>query len=126
MRYGSKQRDSIVAYLRTTRSHPTAHEIYERVRMEFPHVSLGTVYRNLDYLISNNIVKKVQIAGAVDRYDFVRCKHNHVICAKCGKLFDFEYPLDEKKVQEAIGENIRLCDTDFLVTGVCSDCEARG
>ncbi|MDE6402042.1 MAG: transcriptional repressor [Clostridiales bacterium] len=126
MRQGSKQRDCIENYLRETRSHPTAQEIYAHTRAKFPDVSLGTVYRNLDRLIAENAVKKVQMTGAADRYDYVREKHNHALCSECGKLFDFCYSLDVDAVQSAIGGDISIKDADFLVVGVCAECAKRG
>ena len=46
----SKQRASILEYLSGTHSHPTADMVYLHVKEEFPNISLGTVYRNLDLL----------------------------------------------------------------------------
>lgn len=126
MRQGSKQRDCIEEYLRGTRTHPTAQDIFEHVRTRFPDVSLGTVYRNLDRLIADDVIKKVQQAGVADRYDYVRERHNHAMCSRCGKIFDFVYPLNVAEVQSAIGDGISISDADFLVVGVCAECEKRG
>ncbi len=123
MRCGSKQREYIVEYMRGTTAHPDAHEIYEHVREKFPNVSLGTVYRNLEYLLVNNVIRKVQAACGFDRYDYVRERHNHALCSVCGKIYDFIYPLDPAALQSAIGEDkFVINDADFLVVGVCSDC----
>ena len=46
----SRQRASIKEYLANTTSHPTADTVYLHVREEFPRISLGTVYRNLNLL----------------------------------------------------------------------------
>ena len=46
----SRQRASIKKYLMSTTEHPTADTVYLHVREEFPHISLGTVYRNLNLL----------------------------------------------------------------------------
>ena len=46
----SHQRQVIFEELCRLRSHPTATELYEIVRRRMPHISLGTVYRNLDLL----------------------------------------------------------------------------
>lgn len=126
MRNGSKQRDYIEQYLSGVYTHPTAREVYEAVREEFPHVSLGTVYRNLEYLVEHNKIKKLQNAGGEDRYDRVRERHNHAVCVKCGKVFDFIYPLDARALQAAIGNesDFRLSDPDFSVMGVCGECAA--
>ena len=46
----SRQRESIKHYLMTTKEHPTADTVYMHVKKEFPNISLGTVYRNLNLL----------------------------------------------------------------------------
>jgi Fur family peroxide stress response transcriptional regulator len=50
MRRKTKQKEAILRILKDTRSHPTADSIYEEVRKEIPHISKGTVYRNLRIL----------------------------------------------------------------------------
>ena len=47
----SKQRDSIKTCLMGRRDHPTADAVYMSIREEFPNISLGTVYRNLNLLV---------------------------------------------------------------------------
>ena len=46
----SRQRESIKSYLDTHRTHPTAETVYLDIKQEFPNISLGTVYRNLNLL----------------------------------------------------------------------------
>ena len=46
----SKQREAIMAFLKTRYDHPTADTVYMNIRQEFPNISLGTVYRNLSLL----------------------------------------------------------------------------
>lgn len=124
MRKGSKQRDCIIDILRNDRTHPTAQEVYRLAAKRIPNISLGTVYRNLEYLTAMGEVKKLRSSGGIERYDYVRQKHNHALCTRCGKLFDFEYQLDAAALQSAIGdENVfKLSDADFLVAGVCGQC----
>ena len=43
----SRQREAIINVLKNTTSHPSAAWIYDRVRIQMPNISLGTVYRNL-------------------------------------------------------------------------------
>ena len=45
----SKQREAIVAFLKTRKDHPTADTVYQEIRHSIPNISLGTVYRNLSY-----------------------------------------------------------------------------
>ena len=46
----SRQREAIKEFLASTKEHPTADTVYMHVREEFPRISLGTVYRNLNLL----------------------------------------------------------------------------
>jgi Fe2+ or Zn2+ uptake regulation protein len=47
----SRQRESIKANLMSRHDHPTADALYASIREEFPNISLGTVYRNLNLLV---------------------------------------------------------------------------
>ena len=50
----SKQRDAIKAYLMSTTAHPTAEVVYKNIKKDFPNISLGTVYRNLNFLVEHD------------------------------------------------------------------------
>lgn len=66
----SKQRDSIKTCLMGRRDHPTADAVYMSIREEFPNISLGTVYRNLNLLVDLGEIQKLtwrQWAGPVRR-----------------------------------------------------------
>lgn len=55
----SKQRDAIRNFLISRKDHPTAEVVYANVSKEFPNISLGTVYRNLSFLVDNGQAVKV-------------------------------------------------------------------
>ena len=86
----SKQRDSIKAYLASTTEHPTADTVYLHVREEFPHISLGTVYRNLNLLADIGEAVKITTPDGADRFDGNTHPHYHVLCTKCGSVIDLE------------------------------------
>ena len=58
----SKQRDAIKAYLLSTTSHPTAEAVYEQLQNDFPNISLGTVYRNLNFLVDHGEALRLDMA----------------------------------------------------------------
>ena len=58
----SKQRTRILELLRSTEIHPTADWFYEKLKNEFPQLSLGTVYRNLSILVEQGLAKKFTLA----------------------------------------------------------------
>ena len=65
----SRQRESILQYLSATHSHPTADMVYMHVKEEFPNISLGTVYRNLNLLADIGEIIKIPTPDGGDRFD---------------------------------------------------------
>ena len=65
----SKQRESIKHYLMTTDEHPTADMVYMHVKKDFPNISLGTVYRNLNLLTDIGEAVKIATPDCGDRFD---------------------------------------------------------
>jgi Fur family ferric uptake transcriptional regulator len=120
----------ILDELRTLRSHPTADEIYDRVRRRLPRISLGTVYRNLEALASQGAIQRLDLAGVQRRFDHMPNPHHHIRCARCGRLEDIEVgtpPPFGEMVQDSRGFEILDVSLEFL--GLCPECQgssARG
>ena len=124
MKNYSKQREEILEVLKKSYDHPTAEQIYERVKEEGSTSSKGTVYRNLNVLVENSLILKIPTQDGADRYDYVRKKHNHVICKNCGIVYDFEYEFDLKPIKDTI---IKQTKTEpfletVIVYGICDNC----
>ena len=100
----SKQREEIIDIMKELYNHPTAEEIYFLVKQKDPAISRSTVYRNLKFLSDKGVVTQISVSNGPDRYDYIeeRKKHGHVICTKCGRLYDFNYDLDIEKVKQNI------------------------
>ena len=121
----SRQRESIKHFLMTTRTHPTADEVYLHVKEDFPNISLGTVYRNLNLLADLGEAIKISTPDGGDRFDGRTSPHNHFLCRKCGRLLDLE--LDMKSIEEVnrlAAENFDglIESSSTLFYGECSDC----
>ena len=89
-RHRSHQRDRILEWLRGTDIHPTAAQIHGALAEDLPHLSLGTVYRNLEVLVAEGQVGEVLVAGGAARYDANLDPHHHFICSDCGDIVDVE------------------------------------
>ena len=121
----SKQRESIKHYLMTTKEHPTADMVYMHVKKDFPNISLGTVYRNLNLLTDIGEAVKIATPDGGDRFDGRVEPHNHFLCTMCGQLLDLELDMNSiEEVNRLAAENfdgiIRSSSTLFY--GECSDC----
>ena len=120
----SKQREALFNLLCSTRTHPTAAWLYDKLRKDFPHLSQGTVYRNLNILAEQKRIKVINVDGTFAHFDADMSVHNHVICTRCGKVEDAFMPSDEQCDQKAAdisGYRIDSHRFDFL--GLCPDCQ---
>jgi Fe2+ or Zn2+ uptake regulation protein len=80
------QREIILKELSRCGIHPTADDLYERVRKKLPRISLATVYRNLEILSEAGLIKKLEISGRKKRFDCDPAEHNHISCTKCHRV----------------------------------------
>lgn len=90
----SRQRESILNYLRSTASHPTAETVYQNILAENPNISLGTVYRNLTLLTETGEIRKISTFAGPHRYDGNTAPHYHFICVECGAVLDLDLDID--------------------------------
>jgi len=84
----TKQRQVILDALKQTKSHPTADELYSTVRAVLPHISLGTVYRNLELLSESGQIQKLNTGSSQKRFDYDCSPHLHFRCRACGSVED--------------------------------------
>lgn len=105
-------------------SHPTADELYARVRKRLPRISLATVYRNLEMLSDNGVIQELDTTGKLKRFDGDPSKHTHIVCVNCGKVDDIEYEGKENpftSIRSAGGYKVLKFRIEF--DGVCPECE---
>ncbi len=84
----SRQRESIKASLMARHDHPTADALYTSIREEYPNISLGTVYRNLNLLVELGEIRKLTCGDGADHFDADTSPHYHFICKECGQVND--------------------------------------
>lgn len=119
----TRQRKLILDFLRRTDSHPSAVEVYDQVRKTLPRISLGTVYRNLETLCRQGLIRKVETYGDSRRFDGKVEDHLHVICTSCGKIADIRAPAGiEQEVLKKVESGFRITGVKLDILGVCPEC----
>ena len=121
----SKQRDRILELLQSDRIHASAQWMYKQLHPEFPHLSLGNVYRNLNILVEHGRVNRVSLGNSSDVYEAVRSPHVHFVCDRCGTVFDIDIPDSiRKQVYEYVAEHEGhlITSRSFELHGVCREC----
>jgi Fur family ferric uptake transcriptional regulator len=121
----TRQRAAILEILRSVESHPTADELHEMVRKKLPHISLGTVYRNLELLNSSGQVLRLERAGMQKRFDGNVTPHHHVRCKRCGKIGDVFLPDDTSFTHDPHVQDFTIHGMEVEFVGVCRCCETR-
>ena len=119
----TRSRRAILKELSSAEHHPTADEVYQRVRRTIPRISLATIYRNLDILNRHGMIRTLADADGQRRYDATLEDHCHVRCEVCGGVDDvYVVPLEtiERSITDASGYNI--CGYSLSFTGVCPRC----
>lgn len=86
------QRVAIYEAVVNLRNHPTAENIIEYIKKNHPNISVGTVYKVLESLVENQLLKKVKSEKDVMRYDAIMEQHHHLYCTQTEKIEDFEDP----------------------------------
>ena len=117
------QRDAVLMAVKKLHSHASAEEVHAFLAKDYPHLSRATVYRNLDRLVEEGAIGKVNNVDGVERFDHLTHHHYHVLCAECGKLFDVDMdylPNLGDSIKEKHGFLIRAHDIVF--DGVCPAC----
>ncbi len=84
------QRIAIFEAIIKLRNHPTAENIIEYIRNNHPNIATATVYKVLEALSSNNLIKKVKTEKDVMRYDAVLEKHHHLYCSESDRIEDYK------------------------------------
>lgn len=105
--------------------HPTAESVFAAAREELPSISLGTVYRVLHELAAAGEIIEVPVQGGSSRFDKTVRPHAHLVCERCGRVFDV--PLDVDKVLAAADKNSvhSLSGAQVTFSGVCADCASK-
>ena len=118
----TKQRAAVLRALGDGK-HLSAETILDRVRVEMPGVSLGTIYRTLDILREIGLVQMVWVGGAAARYEASLEKHHHLLCNVCRELTNVQADgLDDVVRRIAAREGFRASDFTLTIAGSCDSC----
>jgi Fur family peroxide stress response transcriptional regulator len=119
------QRLEIFRVLAVANDHPSAEDIYERVRKTVPTISLDTVYRTVTTLEKNGVLGRVQ-PDARSRFDPNLEVHHHFICTECKRIDDFYWPaFDRMRSPPRRAQWGRVESKRVEIRGVCKACQKR-
>ena len=126
--YKTKQRAIILDFLKENSAHVTARDIATHLSEQGIHIGVATVYRSLDRLCEQGIIRKFVIderSGACYQYvqDAECNEHFHLKCISCGALIHMNCDF-LKKMEEHIFDDhgFVVSSGKTVIYGLCSAC----
>jgi Fur family transcriptional regulator, peroxide stress response regulator len=121
----TEQRAAVYRFLCGTTAHPTADEVFTSVRGQISDISLATVYKALETLVSCQLATKLAYGDGSARYDARTDEHVHARCLACGQVRD----VHTSSVAGALPDirptdGFRVEGYRLEVIGYCSGCSA--
>ena len=118
----SKQRELIMSIVKCCDGHITAQAIFDIARIKMPHISFGTVYRNLGRLCEEKLIREVPVTDGAAVYEMMQIPHGHLVCERCQRVVDFPIT-DVGELEERLDTKILSCS--FCVTHICKACKNK-
>jgi Fe2+ or Zn2+ uptake regulation protein len=119
------QRLIIHRVLRAREQHVTADELLDAVDRQLPGISLPTIYATLELFEELGVVRRVASAGGAAVYDTRIDAHHHLVCRRCGAVWDLDAALDtDRALAGARAAGFATEHASLTLTGLCGDCAA--
>jgi Fe2+ or Zn2+ uptake regulation protein len=118
------QRRAIFELLAGDPSHPTAEEIYQRVKQHMPDISRMTVYNTLHELVAVGEIDEVEhlVEGGA-RYDTNTASHHHLLCLRCHTLVDIDHDFDDLDLPLPEASGYQIVRRQVTFYGHCPNCQ---
>ena len=119
----TRQRQLVLEAVRASEDHPTAAQVFQRVRRRFPGIAYATIYNALRWWVERGELREFTFGDAAARYDRNCDRHDHAICTRCGRLTDVSVRLPGRLLEEVrrrTGLEIASHHVQFL--GLCPSC----
>ena len=120
----SKKREAILNAIRETKCHPSADWVYQTLKPTHPDLSLGTVYRNLEFFQQHGMVRSVGVVKGQERFDATTAPHTHFVCSCCGDVIDLDDIQLDAELDRTVCEQYELAIERHELTfhGLCQTC----
>ncbi|MCX7991181.1 MAG: transcriptional repressor [Proteobacteria bacterium] len=114
------QRIAIIEFLMSTKSHPSAEDIYKEISKKYPSMSYATVYNTLITLKNLGEVVELAIDSDKKRFDIDTSLHHHFYCTRCKRVYDLSKNFIIEAISTIDGHNVERTFLNF--TGICNKC----
>lgn len=124
----TSHRLALARLLSVSENHPNAAQLYEKLRAQFPTVSLATIYKTLGLLKDEGEILEIDLHDD-SRYDGAKpFPHPHLICNRCDAIIDGDdaQTLNELNKEIEAKYGFQIIRPQLIFYGICKDCIAKG
>lgn len=117
------QRTLILQTILSLKGHPTVEDIHRKI----PHISIATIYNNINLFVSLRILKELPYGNGLSKYELAnQPNHYHILCESCGEIIDFNYPtLSQIEHVACKLTQFKIHSHQMEVYGLCQSCQKK-
>ena len=110
----------------SSRPHATSDELIDDVRAVIGSVSRQAVYDTLSVFVEKSLIRRIQPAGSVARYeDRVGDNHHHLVCRGCSVMFDIDCAVGDTPCLVADDDHgFEIDEAEVVYWGRCPSCRS--
>jgi len=116
------QRRAIIQVLLEDGAHPTAEQVFTRVRGMMPDISHATVYNTLHELVEMGALLELDLGMRERYYDITTTDHAHLVCLGCGRMEDVPYDRETLALLPEHAHGFQVVDCNVIFRGYCPAC----
>lgn len=102
--------------------HINIDDLYVKVKDKYDSISLATIYKNINAMITNMLLLEVKIPNNKSVYEIVKEEHSHLVCKKCNNIFDIEIDTSNMINDLSSKYNFKVDRSDLVLSGICDKC----
>lgn len=122
----TKQRCAILKVLVESDVPKSAEEIFTQIKKDQPQLRLSTIYRNLNYFVREEIVRKLKFTTQASKFELITDKHHHhLVCVDCNEIIPLDCPLEEYKAELKSKTSYRITEHRMKFYGLCPTCQQK-
>jgi Fur family transcriptional regulator, peroxide stress response regulator len=121
----TSHRLALLRLIAASEGHPNAFQLFEKLRVHFPTVSLATIYKTITLLKDEGEILEIELHNNSHFDGNKPFPHPHLICNNCGKILDG----DEIQVIQTLNAEIKetygfqVVQPQLVFYGICSECQ---
>lgn len=121
----TKQGKLIFEYIKNNPDkHLNSEEIYQELKIENKKIGLATVYRNLNKLVEQKVVREINLEKQGIRYDYYQEEHYHFVCSQCKKIENIYFHDYDKLIKELeLDIHSKVEGMQLVAFGTCQKCQ---